>query len=166
MSGMFKKIGRLFQDVSDAYPSLANRISSQCTTIHSSTMKGFDPIVPYMLSSLELSLLLKREHYFSLNLGRKVNNAMSKMNLNMDNTLIMFMLVFPSCLGGFPIMCPLELIYRGHPDPVTSELFWLKWLCQQGSSIAKLIMMWVTKRKGICPTRNYKMLVQDPLALN
>lgn len=59
MSGVLKKIGRMFQDVSDAYPSLADRVSSVCTTMHSSTMKGFEPIIPYLISNVELPLLLK-----------------------------------------------------------------------------------------------------------
>lgn len=63
-------------------------------------------------------------------------------------------------------MSPLELIYRGHPDPVTSELYWLKWLCLEGIALAKYIMIWITLRNGVCKTVNYKMLIQDPLALN
>lgn len=35
MSGALKKMSRMYQVISDAYPSLANRISSQCTSIHS-----------------------------------------------------------------------------------------------------------------------------------
>lgn len=84
----------------------------------------------------------------------------------MDHSVIMFFLLYPSCVGGFPIMSPLDLIYRGHPDPVTSELYWLKWLCSRGITIAKFIMIWITQRNGLCRIRNFKMLIQDPLALN
>lgn len=76
MSGVLKKIGRMFQDVSDAYPSLSNRVSSQCTTMHSATLKGFEPVVPYFVSILEISLLLIREYKFSLNLGSCVKKEM------------------------------------------------------------------------------------------
>lgn len=63
-------------------------------------------------------------------------------------------------------MSPLDLIYRGHPDPVTSELVWLKWVRSKGSIIAKKICMWITSRCRVARDVNFKMLIQDPLALN
>lgn len=91
---------------------------------------------------------------------------MLRMRQDMSHEFLMFCLLFPSSFGGLPIMSPLELIYRGHPDPVTSELVWLKHLGSRGCSTAKVIMAWVTKRQGIHTGRNYKMLIQDSLALN
>lgn len=59
----------------------------------------------------------------------------------MDSEFIMFLLVLPNHFSGLPIMSPLDLLYRGHPDPVTSELVWLKWVRSKGSVIARKICM-------------------------
>lgn len=134
--------------------------------MHSSTMKGFDPLVPYLISNIELLLLLKREYHFSLNLGTKVFDAVLKMKQDMSHEFLLFCMLLPSSVGGLPIMSPLELVHRGHPDPVTSELVWLKHLGDRGCVTAKVIMIWITKRQGIHNKKNYKMLNQDTLALN
>lgn len=84
----------------------------------------------------------------------------------MDNNFITFLLLLPSSFSGLPIMCPLELLYRGLPDPVTSELVWLKWLSTERIPMAQKIIRWISSRLGINPECNYKMLIQDPLAIN
>jgi len=71
--------------------------------------------------------MLKRETKFSLNLEYQVSKLLLRLGTQMDNDFITFLLMLPSTFGGLPIMCPLELLYRGHPDPVTSELVWIKW---------------------------------------
>lgn len=63
-------------------------------------------------------------------------------------------------------MSPLDLLYRGHPNLVMLELEWLKWVRSQGSVIAGKICMWITSRVGVSEEINFKMLIQDPLALN
>jgi len=84
----------------------------------------------------------------------------------MDNNFIRFLLILPSSFSGLPIMCPLELLYRGLPDPVTLELVWLKWLSTERIPMAQKIIRWISSRLGINPKFNYKMLIQDPLAIN
>lgn len=166
MSGVLKKMSRMYQDVSDTYPSISNRVSAQRTSMHSATLKGFDPIVPYLISLVEISLLFKREYKHSLNLGLQVKTSMIKRRVRIDNDFILFLLLMPSTLNGLPIMCPLDLLYRGHPDPVTGELMWLKWLASEGVLTVQKILYWVTSIVGISTTRNFTMLIQDPLALN
>lgn len=167
MTGILKKIGRMFQDTNDAYPSISNRVSSICTTMHASTLKGFDPFIPHLISCMEITLLLKREYRFSLNLGSAIREMMYRNNQNMSPDFLSFLLLLPSNFGGLPIMSPLKLLYRGHPDPLTSELVWMKYLDSlKFSKHTRCIMIWITLRRGIANQINYKLLVQDPLSIN
>lgn len=54
-SSQFKKFIRMFQDTSDAYPSVDNRIVSTCTAAHSCTNKGFEGVIPYLIMIHEIA---------------------------------------------------------------------------------------------------------------
>ncbi|KAF5201617.1 Rna-directed rna polymerase l, partial [Thalictrum thalictroides] len=134
--------------------------------MHAATLKGFDPIVPYLITMVEVSLLLKRESQYSINLEGQIGTVIKKNRVVVDNDFISFLLMLPSSFSGLPIMCPLELLYCGHPDPSTAELVWVKWLTSCEILEAQKIIRWITSRLWKNADINSKMIIQDPTAIN
>jgi len=134
--------------------------------MHAATLKGFDPVLPYLITMVEVSLLLKRETQYSINLENQIGSIIKKNRVVMDNDFISFLLMLPSSFSGLPIMCPLELLYRGHPEPLTTELVWIKWLASNDVIEAQKIIRWITSRLWKNPEVNSKMIIQDPTAIN
>lgn len=164
-SSILKKISRTYQEVSDAIPTIDNRISSLYSACQTATMKGFDPIIPYYIASVETLQLIDHEYYHGTILKKDFSTAFNDNNIKPSKEFKLFLLVLPKDFGGYQTINYLEFLFRGHPDPLTSQLLWLK-QCSKYIDIAKDIQVYICSEKDIKKTVDFQMLVQDPLSIN
>nr|WPV62272.1 MAG: RNA-dependent RNA polymerase [Jingmen rodent lispivirus 1] len=162
---VLKKISRMFLSVSENYPSINDRIASIHTAAHAACLKGFSPTIPFYIAIQEICTMIQLERMWPITVGDKIGKRLRNKNIILDDKLLLFLNLFPKDYGGYPIMCFLDYLYRGHPDPITSHLTFLK-LVQDEEMIAKQIIKWIISCANISEKIDYKMIIQDPVSLN
>ncbi|UHK03291.1 MAG: RNA-dependent RNA polymerase [Hangzhou nephotettix cincticeps rhabdovirus 1] len=82
------------------------------------------------------------------------------------NLLIQILSIFPSALGGYPVVQISDLIIRGFPDPVTAAIWELKLLLESpiNRDLREAIVRILSPRLN--PVVNPELLCQDPTGLN
>ncbi|QXV86525.1 RNA-dependent RNA polymerase [Arlivirus sp. virus] len=165
LTSVLKKISRMFISVSDNYPSLSNRIAAIHTAGHSACLKGVDPFLPYFLAVLEITNLVILEDIEPVTTNHRIKLLKSTSSKRFDVHFLLFLNMYPKDYGGYPVMCVFDYLYRGHPDPITSWLTWLKYASKY-NGMALRIMQWIISCNGISSKIDYKMIIQDPVSLN
>lgn len=165
LTSVLMKISRMFLSVSDNYPSLSNRIASIHTAGHSACLKGVDPLLPYFMAVHEICNLILLDQVSPITTMGKIKIPMKDKGRKIDHTFLIFLNIFPKDYGGFPVMCFLDYIYRGHPDPITSWLCWFRYNIPINGLILRIVE-WIISLHGIKDTCDYKMIIQDPVSLN
>ncbi|UHK03027.1 MAG: RNA-dependent RNA polymerase [Guiyang lispivirus 1] len=164
-TSVFKKISRTFLHVSEGFPCIADRIASIHTSTHSASLKNVDNLIPYMIANIETSILIQYDSLTSATIDSELKDLLIKKNIKLDSELLLFFNILSKDFGGYPIMPFTEYLYRGHPDPLTGYLFWLKQLGED-YAICSDLMKWILSLKGVNPKKDFKMLIQDPTSLN
>ncbi|UHM27656.1 MAG: RNA-dependent RNA polymerase [Fushun ischnura senegalensis lispivirus 1] len=165
LTSTLKKVSRMFPDMSDCYPNLSSRLSSICSTAHSACQKSFCHLPIYWLMYFELCLILQKEMSSGVLMGSNLSKIVKKGKLEMNLELISFLLCFPKDFGGYPTLSPLNIMYRGHPDPVVNDVEWLMELINQYQWPARALQ-WAYSGQGFSPSCNNLLLIQDPTSLN
>ncbi|QPL15300.1 RNA-dependent RNA polymerase [Hemipteran arli-related virus OKIAV95] len=166
LSSSTKKIGRAYQEISELYPTIQNRIASIATSSQATALKGYDIVIPYYISIIESLSLLDKESIYGTVTYSLIKELLSKTNLQLDYNLKMFFAIFPKECGGLPIQSFINYLFRGHPDPISADLLWLKEL-QDNIPIASLILDFITSGLLLDDSRqDYLMLIQDPHSVN
>lgn len=128
-SSGIKKISRAYQEVSEIYPSLQSRAAAIYTSAQSTGMKSFESIVPYIIANLDcLNMITKKSSSVGSTLEKKGVSYLASKHLQLDEHLKLVFLLLPRECGGLPTISYLTLQFRGHPDSVTHNLYWLKLL--------------------------------------
>lgn len=148
LTSFLKKISRMFLSVSDNYPSLANRIASIHTSGHSSALKSVDPLLSYFMAIHEICNLILLETVSPITTNNRLPSKVPKDKNLISNNFLIFLQIIPKDYGGFPVMCFFDYIYRGHPDPVTSWLTWLKFASKH-HPLPLLIIQWILSLKNV-----------------
>lgn len=78
---------------------------------------------------------------------------------------IKILLIFPRCLGGYPVISFFDLMFKGFPDPLTSSLSHLYLLHQISEPWVKEMIQNIID-VPINPGKNYAYLFEDPVSLN
>lgn len=165
-SGILKKLCRTYLTVSDTYPSIADRIAAIHTTAHSTCGKSVDTIFPYFIAVQEELALLLIEQADSITMGREMSHLLKKSRQTLTDEFLLFITILSKDFGGYPIMPFTEYLYRGHPDPVTSYLVWLKHLARS-IPIAEKLWKWIFSMEGRSINKfDYSAIIQDPVCLN
>lgn len=79
--------------------------------------------------------------------------------------MLRFCCLYPRALGGYPNSNFLSYFYRGHPDPVTGALSFIKILAQEDDLFKKLLN-WLETFPNMKKTQDLTMFVQDPPSNN
>lgn len=147
------------------YPTLLVRIASIGTAAQSAAMKGFDALTPYLIQTLEVLCMIGGESVYGTMMSEKFKQLLLKRKQQLDERLKTIMLSLPPECGGFPIMPFPAMLYRGHPDPVSLGLFWLRALSKRFVE-AKRILDLYTSGYFLSETIDPVQLIQDPQSLN
>ncbi|APG78697.1 RNA-dependent RNA polymerase [Hubei odonate virus 10] len=165
LSGTLKKISRMYPDMSDCYPNLSSRIASLCSTAHASCQKSFTIFPILWLMYFELTLTVQKEIHSGILLGDKLYKICKANKIELDLPFFIFLFSFPKDFGGYPSLNPFGMIYRGHPDPVTNDIEWLKVIRKSVPWVDELLK-WAFSGEGFSQKTNYSLLIQDPVSLN
>ncbi|AJG39115.1 RNA-dependent RNA polymerase [Sanxia water strider virus 4] len=160
-----KRVSRVFVDTSDSFPSLSNCVSSISAAGHSIALKSYDPIDAYYIAMREIGSLVLREPYIGFLTKGKLIAHIKENKLNFDEHEVIILMTIPKDMGGLPITNFLDYKYRGHPDPLTSQLLWLRMLTREIPTV-KYIKEWIISGSGLSSNIDYQLLIQDPLAIN
>lgn len=164
-SSSMKKISRAYQEISELYPTLQNRVASLFTSAQASCMKGFDILVPYLISLIETLSLLDKEAEYGTTLGSKFREILRAHKSDLDESIKLCTLFLPNECGGLPILPFPCFFYRGHPDPIMLHMIWLKHLSSTfvvAKRIFDLIVLGHFHDKRADPVH----LIQDPKSVN
>lgn len=143
-SNVLKKIGRAYHDVSEMYPTLLVRVASIGTAAQDASMKGFDVLTPYLIHLLEILCMIQSESRMGTMMSNKFSKLLSKRKQQQNDRLKTIMLIVPPECGGLPITPFTSLLYRGHPDPITSSLYWLKKLSMKFTEAKRVLDLYTS----------------------
>lgn len=126
-----QRIGRIMPDTNDMYPTLSESVATVQTSGMSAAQKSHDCTLPYIMGCVSTLLLMTRAVNRPLLPGVK---RLQKKDQEILLTLSAkeYILRFDPNFGGLTILNPLEYLYRGHPDPITSYTTFLQLLIESG----------------------------------
>lgn len=164
-SGGLKKISRAYQDVSEIFPSLPNRVSSMFTAAQSTAMKSFDTLSPYLVAVFDCLNMMSKEGKYGTTMEGRFKALLKEENVQLDEHLKWVFLLLPRECGGLPVIPHLNMHFRGHPDQLTSSLLWLKKL-SRNLPVAKRILDLIVSGQLNNPEVDFLQLIQDPYSVN
>ncbi|QWY81613.1 MAG: RNA-dependent RNA polymerase [Arlivirus sp. XZN142933] len=167
VSSKLKRYSRTFSDINEPIPTLDSRIASIYSNSHSTSGKSFDCITSYFLAikecvyTLSYEFLRRPTEYSDV---FKFHKQIDNKDLINDDFLILVFLISKD-FGGLPIMPLTDLLYRGHPDCLTSYLSWLKSISDE-VPMAKKIMNWIVCSNRLSKSDSLLPLIMDPTSIN
>lgn len=75
------------------------------------------------------------------------------------------LLIFPRCLGGYPVINIFDLLFKGFPDPVSVALSHLKLITIYGSPSLQRTACQILD-VPLNSSKNFAYLFEDPVSLN
>ncbi|UHK03042.1 MAG: RNA-dependent RNA polymerase [Guiyang lispivirus 2] len=165
LPGALKKIARVYFEVNEIYPTCESKLATIHTSSQAAAQKGDNPLISYTISLMESYYSFMKDIYYPSYWGPPLK--LSLPNQDKDNILhfIRFCCLFPRALGGFPVSTLLSYLYRGHPDPVTEGLCFIKILSHEIELYANALQ-YLVQQPIFKNTIDLTMLLQDPTAIN
>lgn len=120
-----KFISRLFPTTKSDTPSFHEYLSSVSSSGIASTDKANTSVQSLVITKLVEHLTMCREMNRSLLHGKRFAQAIQRQvgdHPLYTKTIRDLLCVIPGNLGGLPVSTPLEFMYRGHSDPLSSSL--------------------------------------------
>ncbi|QNM37835.1 RNA dependent RNA polymerase [Frankliniella occidentalis associated mononegavirales virus 1] len=161
------KLSRNFPESNDSYPMIDTQIASVFSSAHTAAGKSVTPVLPYYIAVMECHRVLRVAMDASAG-EESVRKLVQSEGADPNENTLFLMTLMPTDFGGYPVMPFTDFMYRGHPDPLTSHLVWLKEVAAEDPT-AKRILGWVASLEGMkeeITTEDQLRLIQDPLCLN
>lgn len=165
LPGALKKIGRVFFDINELYPTVESKLATVHTSAQAAAQKGDNPIISYAISLMESNYSLLKDLNHKSVWGEPLITHLSKRNQDDQLQFVRFCSLMPRELGGFPVSHLLSYLYRGHPDPVTSAISFIIILAYQDPLFRK-VLTYLSTCPQFKPEIDYSMIIQDPTAIN
>ncbi len=160
-----KRVMRIMPDTNDVFPAISSSLSTIFSSGQAACNKGLDIFIPYFIAVLEAYLdLMTNIRYSLLKNGPAYHDSLENVLLR-DNNFVAFTLSLPHALGGYPILTPLDYMFRGHSDPCTGAICALRILAKANPIYAGMLN-YADSGDYFNTRRDYEMLILDPVALN
>jgi hypothetical protein len=167
LTNVLKKLGRLFPESNDVYPTLNHRVASVYSAAHTATGKDVVPVLNYWIAQAECHRIL-RKSLTSKYKDSNLSTHLSREGLCSDVKQLFLIFALSNDVGGYSVISFPDFLYRGHPDPLTSYLVWVKFLASTNSQF-KRICEWIVSGEHFKTETNLAdclRLIQDPASLN
>lgn len=167
-TSMLKRYSRTLPQLNEPYPTMDSIISSIYSNCHSTSNKSFESAIAYFFAIRETL------DYIELELSRnkiKYKSIYERFIHNDDKDIELDKLFFTGCVllgkdfGGFPIMSFTDMMYRGHPDGLTSYLAWIN-LIKDYIPVASRIIEYISSLRELKPAKDLLPLIMDPTCIN
>jgi hypothetical protein len=155
----------MFLEVNDAHPMFDNSLASVFSGGHSAASNDLRLILPYLITLYEGSRLINTECSVSGVNGNAVLTCLLNNTIHLSPIVTFIALHLPKEYGGFPVIPFTEMIYRGHPDPVTSGLEWMKSVASYNPEINNVLKR-IQSGRGFNTKVDKLRMYQDPTCLN
>jgi hypothetical protein len=124
--------------------------------------KSHDIVLPYVISAVEVLVTVKRDAEYLL---QPIARQPDFTALFKSGSFPIFLLCLCSEVGSFPASNPLNFMYRGHPDFLTSYTTFLH-LIQDKIPIARSLYSWLTRGAYDKGEGSAELLISNPCSLN
>jgi len=155
-----KALSRVYPAASVDFPSISSYIASIFSSCYTAAETVKTPERCYWIALLHGSLFLTRASQQSGPYVRAVQNRPQMFSFEG----IRLQLLWPSELGGYPIIGPYSFFYKGGSDPLSKSVASLKML-QRYSPDARIIIGAMQSNSLYDPSPKLLSLIQDPYGL-
>lgn len=168
LTSSLKRISRMFPDVNDTFPTYDVRIAGVYSSAHSTSLKGFEPVVPYYFAIKETLEIISSEIASNqkLRLNANSHSYVAGDNIgDMNDDIYYWFVLLGKDFGGLPIMPFNDLLFRGHPDGLTSYLSWIDGLSHNIKQ-AKQVKDFILSKTYLKRADNLMNVIMDPTSIN
>jgi len=124
LESSFKVLSRMFPHPDSDMPTLHSMIGTLSAQGSSMTDRSNNTLACFMFSKFLENWMIRREFRSSVLYGKPEQWELPRTlmaNANQGGLALLLSLI-PSNLGGLPVSCLAEFLYRGHSDPLSSSL--------------------------------------------
>jgi hypothetical protein len=123
LESTFKVVSRMFPHPDSDLPTVHSMIGTLSAQGSSMTDRARNSLWCYFFTKFLENWMIRKEFRSSILHGiPKEWELLRSVSKAQNNGLFLLMTLIPSNLGGFPVSCLAEFLYRGHSDPLSSSL--------------------------------------------
>lgn len=123
LESTFKVVSRMFPHPDSDLPTIHSMIGTLSAQGSSMTDRARNSLWCYFFTKFLENWMIRKEFRSSVLYGvPKEWELLRSVSKAQSSGLFILMTLVPSNLGGFPVSCLAEFLYRGHSDPLSSSL--------------------------------------------